>query len=606
MTDFNDDDSNREIATKSSGSTSKTKFIVLSFLLIMASGIIFLAVFIPVNWGKVGNCDETREEKAITFGRTTEFSGNFEHAAVSADSAICSSLGTRVLKAGGNAVDAAIVTLLCSGVQNFQSCGIGGGSFMMINDEENDIHRFINCREKAPASADKDMFKDGAASSVIGGMAAGIPGEMKCASQAHTLYGKLEWKTLIDMIAELAENDVVISSTQAGSVQSSASRFNDNSTFLNPDGQIKNIGDPFKNLKLAETFKKLSNNKNAFYESPLAEQISLDIIEAGGIVTVEDIKNYETRESESLFFDSGKYRIYVPGPPSSGVVFAFIYNIMSVFNDRGQLDPTNPNDYNHKLVEAFKFAYGKRTLLGDPFYQEEGTQNIDEVIQNLISYDYAASFADKITDQTHDLDYYEPEFQLVEDDGTSHMNVVDEHGMAVSITSTINTGLGAKVIGTRTGIFFNNEMDDFSTPGLNNAYGVPPSPANFISPGKQPMSSMTPIIAVDRETKKVKFMGGGSGGTRITTATAAVAIKSLLFDLDGNESVQAPRLHHQLLPDQITAEARFDLRIKEDLASRGHAFSTSTSSAVIQTIKENNGYYTAVSDHRKNGKPDGY
>ena len=148
----------------------------------------------------------------------------------------------------------------------------------------------------------------------------------------------------------------------------------------------------------------------------------------------------------------------------------------------------------------------------------------------MISPAYAESFAEKITGKTHNFSYYEPEFDVMEDGGTSHLNVVDRDGMAVSITSTINTYFGSKVVGKRTGIIFNNEMDDFSTPGLINAYGVPPSPANFIEPGKRPLSSMTPVIVVERETGKVKMMVGASGGTKITTASATVAIRALLFD----------------------------------------------------------------------------
>merc|ERR1712130_74934 len=191
--------------------------------------------------------------------------------------------------------------------------------------------------------------------------------------------------------------------------------------------------------------------------------------------------------------------------------------------------------------------------------------------------------------------------------GTSHLNVVDREGMAVSITSTINTYFGSKVLGKRTGIIFNNEMDDFSTPGLINAYGVPPSPANFIEPGKRPLSSMTPVIVVDKETGKVKMMVGASGGTKITTASATVAIRALLFDEPLNKAVQAARIHHQLIPEMIQSEVRFNGDVLADLTKRGHKFEITNSKAIVQAIVRNgDGWLTAVSDYRKGGKPDGF
>ena len=140
-------------------------------------------------------------------------------------------------------------------------------------------------------------------------------------------------------------------------------------------------------------------------------------------------------------------------------------------------------------------------MLGDPLFQTDQDE-FNELVSNLTSYEYAASFIEKITEETHEFSYYEPVFEIMEDSGTAHLNIVDQDGMAVSLTSTINTYYGSKVLGKRTGIFFNNEMDDFSTPGLVNGFGVPPSPANFIAPGKRPLSSMTPIIIIDRSTKE--------------------------------------------------------------------------------------------------------
>ena len=199
-------------------------------------------------------------------------------------------------------------------------------------------------------------------------------------------------------------------------------------------------------------------------------------------------------------------------------------------------------------MEAFKFAFGKRSLLGDPAFNDQ--TEINELIANLTSYDYASEIASKIKENVLSFEEYEPAFDIVENAGTAHINVVDKDGMACSITSTVNTILGSKCIGTGTGIIYNNEMNDFSVPGHNNDYGVPPSPQNFIEAGKRPLSSMAPVIVTDKNGK-LKLVAGGSGGTRITTATAQVVVKTLLQEMALNEAVQDSRLHHQLMPDEI-------------------------------------------------------
>ena len=177
---------------------------------------------------------------------------------------------------------------------------------------------------------------------------------------------------------------------------------------------------------------------------------------------------------------------------------------MANLKTREELSLSNAPDFHHKLVESFKFAYAKRSLLGDPNFQK--SQRIfDELVSNLTNFDYAGTFASKISNMTYDYTYYEPSFELINDSGTSHLNVIDEKGMAVSITSTINQYFGSKIIGKRTGIILNNEMDDFSTPGLINGFGLPPSEPNFIAPGKRPMSSMTPVIVTDKRTGEVNF-----------------------------------------------------------------------------------------------------
>jgi len=531
------------------------------------------------------------------------YSGTFENAAVAADSAICSSLGSYILQRGGNAVDATITTALCSGVQNMQSCGIGGGSFMLIHDEANSLHKFINCRETAPASASRNMFVNGVNSSTYGAAAIAIPGEMKCMSEAHEKYGKLEWSELIDPIIDLVRNGVYVTETSVSAFNSHWTKIIGLADIFSRNGGPLQVGDQFVNEQLAQTFEQIRDNKNAFYSSPLADDIVKDINDNGGKFELDDLANYAIDESNALKFEFGDYIGYVGAPPSSGVILAFIVNIMHNFKERGELPNERNADFFHKLAEASKFAYGKRSLLGDRHFQPD---NFTELVNNLTSYEYATDFYHKILDEAQDFDYYEPAFEIVEDAGTSHMSVVDQNGQVCALTSTINTGLGSKVVGEKTGIIFNNEMDDFSTPNLTNFFGVPPSPANFIEPGKRPQSSMTPVV-ITRKNGEIVFTGGASGGTRITTATALVITSVLMQDYTLNQAIQMPRIHHQLAPNLLRYELRLNDQIVADLVEiYKHEVESGSASAVCQAILSENGSYTAASDSRKGGRPDGF
>ncbi|WAR01462.1 GGT1-like protein [Mya arenaria] len=508
--------------------------------------------------------------------------GKYRFAAVAADNDECSKIGNEVMAVqGGTAVDAAVAAILCVGVHNMMSCGIGGGHFLTYYNRSSGNVFSVIAREQAPSGADRDMFTaDKNTSSTAGGLAIGIPGEIKGLYKAWELGGRLPWKQVLQPAVRLCKEGFKVGHALAVAISESSGRFfpdypNLSNLLTNPatNSHYKE-GDIMKAPKLGKTLETIAEEgPDAFYTGSLSQDIVADIREAGGIITAEDLANYTALVEEPLKFrlDSG-HMVYSPRPPSSGAVYMFILNILNGFNFSNDSVSTVPEATKswHRMVEAFKHAYSLRTQLGDnhvgtPAFREY----VNELVRNMTDASFGEARRQMINDSTtFGTDYYQPMFSNVWDHGTSHLSVVGPNGDAVSITSTVNLYFGSKVVGNRTGIVFNNEMDDFSTPGTINYFGVPASEANFIEPWKRPLSSMCPSLVVN-SSGDVQLVIGASGGTRITPATAFAVI-------DG-------------------------------LRAMGHNITmVDSANCVVQGILRRGDYIMANCDYRKDGAPDGY
>ncbi|KAF2209868.1 hypothetical protein CERZMDRAFT_113613 [Cercospora zeae-maydis SCOH1-5] len=495
--------------------------------------------------------------------------------AVASESKECSEVGAQILKQGGNAADSMVATVLCVGVMGMYHSGIGGGGFMLVR-AKNGSYEFIDFREAAPAAAFQDMYNNNTDASLYGGLASGVPGELRGLQHLHENYGVLPWKDLVMPSVKLARHGFIVGSDLVKYMDSAVASAKDvvgnflvddpNWAFdFAPNGTRLALGDTITRKRYADTLETIAEQGvAAFYSGPIAATWVNHIRATGGNMTLEDLKNYTVAIRKPASISYRGFNIHSCSAPSSGTVAMSIMKIIEGYDNIGW--PSTTNQSTHIFDEALRFGYAQRANLGDPLFVE----GLDQYQDDMLSEETASAVRAKISPlQTFNVSYYDPAgFESLETPGTSAVTTADADGMAVALTTTVNLLFGSKVLIPETGVIANNEMNDFSVPGQSNAFGYIASPANYIRPGKRPLSSITPTI-VEHSNGTLYFVTAAAGGSRILTAT----VQNLWNVLDKNatsaESLAAPRLHDQLVPNQVTFEYAYDNQTVAYLASLG-------------------------------------
>ncbi|CAJ0869370.1 3546_t:CDS:10 [Entrophospora sp. SA101] len=474
--------------------------------------------------------------------------------AVASEEIHCSQIGVDVLKEGGSAMDATIATQLCIGTINAFSSGIGGGGFLLVRDSNGTLET-LDFREVAPLASYKTMFVKNPELAKFGGLSVGVPGEVLGMEIAH--------KRLFEPSIKLSREGFKVPSELANRLSYSA--------IYAPNGKLLGEGDLLIRKNYSDTLESIANNGSyVFYNGYIAESLVNFIGESGGIMTLEDFQIFQpiTREP-----------VITTDLPTSGPALIAMLNIL----ERYQLIKDGMNDINlHRIIEAMKFGFALRTEMGDPLF----INNTERVLE-IMTKNYSGKLRQNISDtQTFEPLYYNPIYDVVEDHGTTHISAIDKNNQSVSYTSTVNLVWGSRVMDPSTGIILNDEMDDFSIPGVTNYFGLKPSPFNFVEPKKKPLSSCLPVII---ETDgQVETILGGSGGSRIISSVLLYILNIYDFDMNVLEAINQPRVHHQLVPNLITMDEPFGY-------------------SQVQAIRKfKNGVIHAASDYRKNGVAAGY
>ena len=491
------------------------------------------------------------------------------HAMVASQNELASRVGAEIMKAGGNAVDAAVATGFALAVVHPNAGNIGGGGFMLIRMSSGDVH-FVDFRETAPARATEKMYQDAQGNvipnlSVLGYKAVGVPGSVKGLAYAEQHFGKLTLTQAMAPAIRLARDGFLLSWGAAHSLseEKDLARFPDSRRIFQNGGRGWHPDDLFKQPELARTLERIAAAPDEFYTGRMAREIADFMHQGGGLITTEDLANYQVRDRQPV---RGKYRgleiISAPPPSSGGAALIESLNILEKF-DLAQAGQGSAKSI-HLIAESYRRAFFDRAqFMGDPDFTAVP-------VAQLIDKDYAAAWSSSI-DAEHpstslklqrpakypELERYAREHPVFgatpEPHHTTHYSVVDADGSAVAVTTTLNDDYGSRVTIGSLGFLLNNEMDDFAAKaGAPNIYGLIQGAANAVGANKRPLSAMAPTIVL--KDGKLWLVLGAEGGPTIITSVANILIGVRDYGLDIQEAVNAPRIHQQWLPDRVELE----------------------------------------------------
>jgi len=541
-----------------------------------------------------------------------------KHAMVVTVHHLATDAGVEILKQGGNAVDAAVAVGFALAVVHPAAGNLGGGGFMLIHQHAGK-NIFIDYREKAPLAATPNMYLDAkgnviAGASIVGYKAIGVPGSVAGMAHAEKTYGRLTLEQVIAPAIRLAKDGFVLTDEEARELHSDLlAKFPESTRIFQRDGDFYHAGETFKQPELAETLRRIAADPDEFYHGAMAKQIVAAVQQGGGLITSDDLARYTVKQRDPLKGTYHGYEVISAPPPSSGgIALIEALNILDGFNLHSLGDRTTPEI--HLVVEAFRRAYMDRTdYLGDPDY-------VKIPIDQLASRKYADAWRESI-----DPNQATPSNELQRPAGflppapkmsdvrqesvdTTHHSIVDEQGDAVAVTTTLNNSFGSGVTVPGLGFLLNDEMDDFaSKQGVPNMFGLIQGPANAIAPGKRPLSSMSPTIVL--KDGKVSMVLGSPGGGRIISTVANIFLSIADQGLNIQQAVDAPRYHHQYLPDELYLETGFSEATRRSLESMGYHLTVGGhwSDGECIAVNPKTGELEGGQDHRQHfGKAAGY
>jgi gamma-glutamyltranspeptidase / glutathione hydrolase len=540
---------------------------------------------------------------------------------VASVSDIASRVGVDIMKRGGNAVDAGVAVALALAVTWPSAGNLGGGGFMVIR-KANGEAEIIDYRERAPLAANRDMYLDKNGNiikdaSTVGYKAVGVPGSVAGAYLAHKRQGKLTWAQVVEPARKLAAEGFVVSIHLARSLRATSktlAKFPESNRIFLRGGRYFEEGERIIQPELGATLARIQKNWRDFYEGRTAQLIAADMQANGGLITLKDLKEYEPTIRKPL---KGTYRGYeiltMPPPSSGGAHLIQMLNMLEHYNISKL--PFNSSDHLHLLAEVMKRAFADRAeYMGDADF-------VKVPVEGIISKKYADELV-----KTIDFQHATPSAQIkagaptsYEPTETTHFTVIDKEGNVVSNTYTLNGSYGSGATAKGTGVLLNNEMDDFTSKvGVPNMFGLLQSEKNAIAPRKRPLSAMTPTIVL--KDGKVYFAAGSPGGPTIINTVLQVIVNVIDYGMNIQQAIDAPRIHHQWVPDEIRFEPYgLNADTRKELERRGHLFpkrsggngATEETGSVIGDahgvmVEAKTGVRLGASDSRRGGKAIGY